>query len=402
MRLATRTGLAAFAAATLSLLVIGVLIQGRFTHILLDRIDAQLEERAATAPILAAIAKRLSQSELSGTVQGARVLSDGQVTEVGLLPDRPLPDHIEPGWSTVSIGDARWRLYTIEVTDVPQVGDEALVQLVAPLGNIDTQAGQLQRRAWALGLIAAIGAGVIGYGFGFIASQPITALQRDTDRLDNAHPDRWRVADNYGTPEVDGVATTLNTTLRRLAEETERRGSALEAARAFASSATHELRGPLQGALTNLNLAASERVSPGERAELVDRAVEQVQRMAQALSAVRALAEAEFADPSWFEPTDLTELVDTVLATETRRTSAIVEMTGSDGDQPADLPWVWPDGVSLAVANVVRNAIVHGEHTDPSSLRIKVNVDGAEVVVDDNGPGIAPTDQARLLERFEQ
>ena len=56
MRLATRTGLAAFAAATLSLLLIGVLFQGQFTRILLDRIDAQLEERAATAPILAAIA----------------------------------------------------------------------------------------------------------------------------------------------------------------------------------------------------------------------------------------------------------------------------------------------------------------------------------------------------------
>ena len=57
MRLATRTALAAFVAATLSLLVIGVVFQLVFTRILFDRVDTQLEERADVAPILAAIAE---------------------------------------------------------------------------------------------------------------------------------------------------------------------------------------------------------------------------------------------------------------------------------------------------------------------------------------------------------
>lgn len=403
MRLATRTGLAAFAAATLSLLLIGVLLQGIVTRILINRIDAQLEERAESAPILAAVAERLSQSELSGTIPGARVLADGRLTELGSLPDDPLQSKIEPGWSTVGADGQRWRLHTIEVVDVPRVGDEALVQLVAPLGRVDSQARRLRQRAWAIGVLAAMGAGVVAYGFGSVASRPITALRRDTDLLDDAKPDQWRVARAYGTPEVDGVASTLNTTLSRLATETERRGAALEAARAFASSATHELRVPLQGVLTNLNLAASGKLGPEDQADVIERATEQVERMATALSAVRALAEAEFADPSWFEPTDLVELIDAAVAAETRRSDTPVTITNSTPEPAATTPpWVWPDGVSLALANVVRNALLHGRPVDGSAARIEVQINGTDVVVDDNGPGIDADDRSRLLDRFEQ
>ncbi|MDH3683415.1 MAG: hypothetical protein OEV40_26140, partial [Acidimicrobiia bacterium] len=90
MRLATRTGLAAFAAAVLSLLLIVTLFQAIATRVLFDRVDAQLRDRAETAPILAAVGERLSQSELSGTIEGARVAADGRVVTIGLLPTGPL------------------------------------------------------------------------------------------------------------------------------------------------------------------------------------------------------------------------------------------------------------------------------------------------------------------------
>ncbi|MEL7155399.1 MAG: sensor histidine kinase, partial [Actinomycetota bacterium] len=64
--------------------------------------------------------------------------------------------------------------------------------------------------------------------------------------------------------------------------------------------------------------------------------------------------------------------------------------------------WVWPDGVDLAVGNVVRNAVVHALPPNGSPARIAVSVDGPTVTVDDNGGGIAPPDRARLMERFER
>ena len=277
MRLATRTGLAAFAATTISLLVLVTLFQGTFSDILLDRVDRQLEARAETAPILAAIAERLSQSELSGTVAGAQVAADGRVISLGLPPGHSLPPPTEPGWLTVTIDGTRWRLRTIEVLDVPRVGDEALVQLAAPLGDVDAQASELRQQAWLIGLLVATATGLAGYGLGSLASRPMTSLRRDTGRLDSSDPDQWRVADHYGSADVDDVAATLNSTLGRLATESERRDAALDAARSFASSATHELRVPLQGALTNLNLAANNRLGPREQEEVIALATEQKQ-----------------------------------------------------------------------------------------------------------------------------
>jgi len=412
VRLATRTGLAAFAAAFGSLLAIGAVVQGVSSRILLDRVDDQLEARAETAPILAAIANRLAASELSGTVEGAQVLANGRLTEVGQLPDDPLPAPSAPGLATATADGQRWRLLTIEVRDVPQVGDEALVQLAAPLGDTEAATRRLRRRALVVGLVTAVGAGLAGYLLGARAARPLTGLRRDAARLDDGDPARWRVAAAYGSVEVDEVAAALNHSLGRLAEETERRGAALESARAFASSASHELRAPLQSALTNLNLVTSGQLAPDERAAAAERATAAVEQTAAALAAVRSLAEAEFADPSWFAPVDLADLVEAAVAAETRRADVSVEIRAPESE--ALQPVLWAAGVQLAVANLVRNAVVHGRPAadspgggEPMAARLVVTVQTGPgrapmVIVDDNGPGIPTADRARVVERFER
>src|SRR4029079_7206818 len=100
----------------------GRVLRGVCARVLQDRVDKQLQERAETAPILAAVAERLSQSELRTTLEGARVVTAGDNISLGLLPDEPLPDGIVPGWSTARASGDRWRLYTVEVADVPDPG----------------------------------------------------------------------------------------------------------------------------------------------------------------------------------------------------------------------------------------------------------------------------------------
>ena len=194
------------------------------------------------------------------------------------------------------------------------------------------------------------------------------------------------------------MATTLNENLERLADETKRRGAALDAARAFAASATHELRTPLQGALTNLDIARSERVGEADRKEVLGLANDQLQRMASALAAVRTLADAEFADRSWFDRIDLADVADAAVADERRRApNAVIEI---ESTAPTTMV-AWRDGVLLAIANVVRNALIHGVPLDRSPLRVAVSIVGTTVIVDDNGPGIPVVDRQRVLERFE-
>lgn len=400
MRLATRTGLASFVAASITLLAVGALFRGYFTTVLRERVDTQLEERATTAPILAAVAERLAQSELRTTLEGARVVTGGETISLGLLPNDPLPDTIVPGWSTARASGDRWRLYTVEVVDVPKPGDTALVQLVAPLGDVDARAMQLRRRVIFVMALTSVAAGLVGFLLGKVATRPLTALRRDTSLIADAEPSTWRVGTAYGSTEVDDVAATLNENLARLADETQRRGAALDAARAFAAAATHELRTPLQGALLNLDMARSGRMAEGDRAEVLGLANEQLQRMATSLSAVRALADAEFADPSWFDEVDLADVADGAVADERRRVpEATIEI---ESTTPTTTLVAWRDGVRLAIANIVRNALVHGAPTDGDVQRVVVSIAGATVTVDDNGPGIPAADRQRVLERFER
>ncbi|HEY0520347.1 MAG TPA: HAMP domain-containing sensor histidine kinase [Ilumatobacteraceae bacterium] len=399
MRLATRTGLASFVAASITLLAVGSLFRGYFATVLQERVDTQLQERAATAPILAAVAQRLAQSELRTTLEGARVVTGGQTISLGLLPDGPLPATIAPGWSTARASGDRWRLYTVEVLDVPKVGDTALVQLVSPLGDVDARARQLRRRVVFVMALTSLAAGLVGYLLGKVATRPLTALRRDTGMIEDADPATWKVGSDYGSNEVDDVATALNENLHRLADETHRRGAALDAARAFASSATHELRTPLQGALLNLDMARSDRMDESSRAEVLALANEQLQRMAASLSAVRALADAEFADPSWFAEVDLADVADAAVADERRRApDATIDI---ESKSPTTVV-AWRDGVRLAVANIVRNALVHGVPAGGVRQHVVVSIDGATITVDDNGQGVAPADRRRVLERFER
>jgi two-component system sensor histidine kinase PrrB len=399
MRLATRTGLASFVAASITLLAVGALFRGYFASVLQDRVDTQLLERAETAPILAAVAERLSQSELRTTLEGARVVIDGQTISLGLLPDEPLPEEIAQGFSTARASGDRWRMYTVDVLDVPKPGDHAVVQLVAPLGDVDARAMQLRRRVIFVMVLTSVAAGLVGYLLGKVATRPLTALRRDTGRIEDAEPSTWRVGSSYGSNEVDEVAATLNENLQRLADETHRRGAALDAARAFAASATHELRTPLQGALTNLDIARSGRIDESDRAEVLGLANDQLQRMATALSAVRALADAEFADRSWFDEVDLADVADAAVADERRRAPlAMIEIEST----PPTTVIAWRDGVRLAIANIVRNALLHGVPADGADQRVRVSVVGSTVTVDDNGPGIPEADRQRVLERFER
>jgi two-component system sensor histidine kinase PrrB len=235
--------------------------------------------------------------------------------------------------------------------------------------------------------------------FGSFATRPLSRLRRDASRLDPQRPSSLSIDAEYGAVEVDELAAVLRDGLDRVGEETARRDAALASSRSFAASAAHELRTPLQSALLNLGIAGDPRTDEPTRRQTVATAAELVQRMGSALAAVRALADAEVADPSWFEIAELADLVDRAVASEARRAPAVNLTIEADSAAPIRL---WCDGAQMAIANVVRNAFLHGHPVGDGTARVEVRVQGAVVTVDDNGPGIAPADRERVLMRFER
>jgi two-component system sensor histidine kinase PrrB len=403
MKLATRTGLAALGASAVAVVVLANVVGQRFETILSDRVDETLVARAeSSSAVLVAVGDRIAVSELNGVIDPARVLlGPGSGREQTVAVGRRLPTELPPvggpGARTVDVGGESWRLYAIEVADVPAIGDRAIVEFAEPLGPVQERIRTVRRNVVVAGVLAALGAGALGWLAGRRAARPLTRLQRDVATIGSTEAPRLQVDEAYGTPEVDDIAAALNSSLAELGEADRRRAAALAAARDFAASATHELRTPLQSAMTNLDVSIVG--DPEDAPVLAARA--ELSRMASALAAVQALSQADLAQPEWFEEMDLTafgDLVDEV----TSRAGVGLFVTGTD----ASVHPVWPDGVRLAVDNVVRNALTHGRPQDGSAPEVTVQVSIGEgrpvIVVDDNGPGVAPADRRRVVAPFER
>jgi two-component system sensor histidine kinase PrrB len=289
-----------------------------------------------------------------------------------------------------------------------------VVELAEPLGAVQERVREIRRRTFFAGLLAALGAGLVGWLFGRRAARPLTRLQHDAAAIGSSTPPTLAVADRYGTPEVDDVAAALNASLTDLGEAIERREDALAAARNFAASATHELRTPLQSAMTNLDVVMAGQESGGQESgshadgDSVRRARSELSRMATSLATVQALSQADLAQPSWFEPMDvgaIGDVADEVVSRASAGTDSTIDLEVDLPSSPPVTHPIWPDGVRLALDNVLRNALSHGRPADGGPGHITVRVGASTpptVVVDDNGPGIDPDDAVRLLAPFER
>ena len=412
MKLGTRTGLASLGASALAIVVLSNVVATQFERVLRERVDERLTERAElSAPILVAVGDRISVSELNGVIESARVVTGVdtdliRTVEVGPQPAGELPPVGTAGLRTVEVGDESWRLLTVEVDDVPAAGDQALVEFAEPLGAVQERVREIRRRTFFAGLLAALGAGLVGWLFGRRAARPLTRLQHDAAAIGSSASPALAVAERYGTPEVDDVAAALNASLADLGDAIERREEALAAARNFAASATHELRTPLQSAMTNLDVAMAGPGSGG--GESVGRARGELSRMATSLATVQALSQADLAQPEWFEPMDVSALgdvADEVISRASTGTDSTIDLEVDPTPSPPVTHPVWPDGVRLALDNVLRNAVSHGRPADGGPGHIMVRIGASTpptVIVDDNGPGISPDDAERLLAPFER
>ena len=95
----------------------------------------------------------------------------------------------------------------------------------------------------------------------------------------------------------------------------------------------------------------------------VRRARSELSRMATSLATVQALSQADLAQPSWFEPMDvgaIGDVADEVVSRASTGTDSTIDLEVDPTPSPPVTHPVWPDGVRLALDNVLRNAVSHG------------------------------------------
>jgi signal transduction histidine kinase len=266
-------------------------------------------------------------------------------------------------------------------------GREYLVYVAASLGPVDRSIDSLERLL-VVGLpILALLAGVLAWLAVSRALRPVEAIRREVETI-GAQGLHRRVPEPAVEDEIGRLAHTMNAMLGRLEVATDRQ-------RRFVADASHELRSPLTGIRTELevDLARAGRVDwPAVGRAILDDTI-RLQRLVDDLL-VLAAADASALDDSVRSPIDLDEIV----LAETRRarghTAAAIDTRSVSGAQI--------EGNADQVARVVRNLLDNAARFAVSTITVTLTETDATAVltVADDGPGVPVAERERIFERF--
>lgn len=271
-------------------------------------------------------------------------------------------------------------------------GDDVVgvVRLTAPEQAVSDRAADRVRGLLAVALISLLIAVAVAALFARSITRPIKRLQKATDQLAFGDLDT-RADDTDGPPEVRALAGSFNSMAGRL-------GQLVERQRAFAGTASHQLRTPLTALRLRLEQLSYQLEDDDEANQTVEAALFETDRLHRMIEGLLALSRAEDAAVGPVE-VDL---------------SAIVRERAEHWAPLADERAVGivvavPDGVTAlavagAVEQIVDNLVDNALEVSPpgSTLRLEVGAGThvAELHVIDEGPGLPAEDRRRAFERF--
>jgi two-component system OmpR family sensor kinase len=287
-----------------------------------------------------------------------------------------------------------YRVVTLPV-QTSQDSNVLLLQYGLPVASLDAEIAQLTLRL-ILGVLA-------GTMLAFLAGSVVaTRAIRPIAEITEAAAEIERTGDPTRTlpmpradDEVAELSRTLGTMLASLSESRGRTEAALERQRAFVADASHELRTPLTSVLANLELLADS--LRGQDRDIARSALRSTQRMRRLVADLLLLARSDIKQPA---PTAQVDLADLVIA-------AASELEPTSDDHQLELR-VRPtallgsaDDLQRIAINLIENAIRH----TPPGTRVTASTrplrnGQVELVVADDGPGIAPDLKQHLFDRF--
>ena len=216
------------------------------------------------------------------------------------------------------------------------------------------------------------------------ALAPVERIRREVEQITGDQLER-RVPEPASRDEIHRLASTMNLMLARLEVARDRQ-------RQFVGDASHELRSPLASIRQTAEVA---KAHPGALpdGELADAVLEEGARMQRLVEQLLLLTRAdEGAVASTPRDVDLDDLA----LDEARRVRDGVRVDTSAvqggrvrGDQPA---------LAQVVRNLMDNAARHAETA--VAVAVRETGDAVELVIEDDGPGVAEDQRERIFERF--
>jgi two-component system sensor histidine kinase KdpD len=170
---------------------------------------------------------------------------------------------------------------------------------------------------------------------------------------------------------------------------------------ALLSAVSHDLRTPLatiQGAVSGV-LEQGERLSTGERRELLQTALDEAEHLNRLVQNLLELTRVESSGlrlrKEW-QP--LEEIVGSALT----RLERLLRSRAVRVDIPADLPLLYVDGILVeqVLLNLLENAARYSTPEAAIEIRARAMPEGVSVEVRDEGPGFAPAELKHVFDKF--
>ena len=270
------------------------------------------------------------------------------------------------------------------------VPDLGAVQLGRSLSSVN---GAVGTERLVLGLLV-----VCGVGIAVLASRvfsrsvlgPIGSLMGATSHIQATGDLSLRV-DDARSDEVGRLASSFNAMLDQIQSARDALADSTSAQRQLVADASHELRTPVAGLRTNLEVLLSGEIRPAERQALMADVVEEIDELSAIVSDLIELARGD---------EQVAESIDLDLADIVREGLARVQLHARGRRVQADVePWPMlgsPERLGRAVNNLLDNAAKFGTPDTTIALSLR----GGVLTVRDNGPGVAPDDLAHVFDRF--
>ncbi|HEY0065592.1 MAG TPA: ATP-binding protein [Telluria sp.] len=295
-----------------------------------------------------------------------------------------LPQHAVLGFSNVRENNTTYRVFSIQTpTQTLQVAQDMAVRR--------NMAGNMALRT--VGPIAVM-MPILMLVVWWVVSGSLKPVARVRKQVAARQADDLSPVSEAGLPdEVLPLVQELNLLFGRVK-------TAFEAQQHFVADAAHELRTPL--AALKLQALSLERAESSEaRGVAVGRLTAGIERATRLVEQLLVLARQEASDASGASvaPVGLADLA--------RR--AVADMAGAAQHKGVDLGLQRADEVAvrgqgdalmILMRNLVDNAIKYTPQGGTVDVTVSGAAEGALLVVEDSGPGIAPEERERVFDRF--
>lgn len=324
---------------------------------------------------------------LTGSDSFTRIIAGHKVIDQrGDIPSSDIAIPHPVGFDVVDIDGQRWRSLVRPLDATTQV------QVLQSLGPVD----QRREDNTQLILLVTIAAVIVtAAGTWASAGLLLRPLQRLRVGALSIEPgtDTDQQLPAIGRPqEVADLAATLNAMLERLRTST-------EATRRFTADAGHELRTPLSALGMDLETLGRHPDLPREdQAAMVAAMTVEHHRMATLLDGLLTLARGDAEALPTRTPVDVGEVVQAAVAGAQHRHQDLTYRF--DHPRITSVASGWPDGIRLAIDNLLENAARHGAPNGHIDVTVTGGIDHIVITVADDGPGIPVAERLDVLGRF--